>query len=248
MKSRRERNAARRRSFSSHASRFEILEPRQLLTATGLTNDLANVASTSLVSNPVVSSTLATLPPVETTSQIDTGTVSTGMVSDPTVYAGPIQSWPIVEPAPIWPGPIYYPLPTQQSTGPLPAPTVSLPNTQAPINGGVGTGISGIWVDDRNSDDMTVTICVQHGTLSVPSVGWDFDSPYSAGAIETQYGVTVTGDGTSSITLTGTARESTSCSEPWALLTHTISRRSTIRRRSSRRRTSAILFPSPSPE
>ena len=222
MKSRREKNAARRRSFGRHGSRFELLEPRQLLTATGLTTDSTVIAWPSLVSSTLatgapleLNNTLVTpAPPVEATLPIEGAPVSTGIVGE----WPPIVTTPIWYPTPIWNGPIYYPLPTHESTGPLPAPTVSLPNLQAPINGGTNTGISGIWVTDPGSDDMTVTISVQHGTLSVGGYypgsflygSGPFpqdDAPYgNAGWSPYGNGVSVTGNGTSTITLTGTAQ------------------------------------------
>ena len=167
-----------------------------MLTATGLTSDLANVASKSLVSGAVVSSTLATLPSVETTSQINATPITTGIVGQQNfntgIFVDPIIQ-PIWEPTPIWNGPVYFPFPspTPESTGPLSAPTVSLPNQQAPISGGTGTGIGGIWVADPNSDDMTVTFSVQHGTLSVGGFGWPVNPLYANGPYVTQYGVTI---------------------------------------------------------
>ena len=69
----------------------------------------------------------------------------------------------------------------------LPTPTISLPTVVDPINGSCATPVRGVWVADAGSQDITVTLSVEHGTLLASG---DF---------------TVSGDGTSTIVLTGTA-------------------------------------------
>src|SRR5580704_17393683 len=75
------------------------------------------------------------------------------------------------------------------ASGGLSAPEISLPTQPGPLNGG-GT-IDGIWLSDPGSNQIAVTLSVEHGTLVV------------GGGNGSQDGITISGDGTSSVTVTG---------------------------------------------